>query len=1299
LATILLNKWADVATREEFWGKDSQGYRKRVRKAFREYDRWWNGLSIDGENAHVPALELAHKGYLPGDFTATFEKDGIKLGVLGLNSTFLQLADNIREGKLAVDVEQIREAGGGRLPSWAKTNDEVLLLTHQPRSWLRPSAQQDLEAHAIGPVDPILHLFGHMHESEQRSESRNGGPQQHRLQGAALFGLEGWGTKKEQRIHGYSACKLEFDEGFTRLRLWPRRMERPTGRWKFGADHRDYELKPGVGEVEPIIKVRNRPLHGVGSRPVELAKTLAQEAAVYVWDKADFEAGLAKNDTGDESREGAWEGPVDVAALRAGHLGDIQSQFLGLGHEFDKWLGAGSKVPGDPDPVRVFWLIGDDGRHRAKGRLACLARAGASHLVADTGRDLASSAKALEWCFGHIGGSTMGLISVELDGTTPSSLATTMSGVLARARNQGRADGGANPKLVIAGTLDQAEEAHRDLRQLLEISVFDATGRHMRHGRAAASNEHVFSQGLPMTASQLFGRDPELVRLRDAWRSRGTRVLSIVAFGGTGKSSLVNTWLEEMSKDGYRGADRVLAWSFYSQGTKENLVSADEFVGRSLEWLGAETVSLNPWARGRDLAERIKAQGRALVVLDGVEPLQHPPDVADVGGRLTDDSIWALVESLAGDDWQGLCVITTRVELSDLRPFEPGGREHRGTVDKLELTNLDEVHGAQLLGHLLGDEAESSELREVVRDVGGHALAITLLGHYLRDVHGGSLSGRFDLGKLTKSEREGGHARRVMDAYARWFQDNHHLAHLAILRLIGLFDRPAEPEAMKALLADPALQPLVHALDRVGGEVWNETVDALRRASLLNPPFPEDVGVLDAHPLVREHFRDDMRTENLEMWRQGNRRLFRHYSDEAPPLPADSKQMAPLYAAAAHGCAAELYQDVFDDVLLPRVWRGRRTNFSTRHLGQTGADLVALSNYFRDRRWTNLRDVPLTRDAQVLIRTNAGVRLRQLGRLRDARDCFGAVVAETRPDEATAEELENASYAAAQDCELLVVDGRLVSSESGGGESALESGRRAVEYADHGSDAYFQMHSRSSLAEVHFMLGDLEQAGALFDEAREIERTRDPHPPFLYSQGLYRYGYYLIERGDAASIVEDANQDPDWGSNGSDSSLLSKAIRLLILGAAHRSLIEDGDRSPTLIADAARILDEAYDQLRAAGYLDYLVRGILERSHFYRVRRERGDYRKAVADLRKAALEAERGQMWLLLADAQLGRAASGLAFWPDMTKPERSTAGAEIAEALREALELAGSIGYHRRDAMVADLRTRAAKAGLDVD
>jgi hypothetical protein len=82
----------------------------------------------------------------------------------------------------------------------------------------------------------------------------------------------------------------------------------------------------------------------------------------------------------------------------------------------------------------------------------------------------------------------------------------------------------------------------------------------------------------------IFGREEEVAWLDACWRD-GVRVASVVAMGGAGKSALVNAWLREMGADGWGGAQRVLGWSFYSQGT-DRLSSSDEFVASALKWFG-----------------------------------------------------------------------------------------------------------------------------------------------------------------------------------------------------------------------------------------------------------------------------------------------------------------------------------------------------------------------------------------------------------------------------------------------------------------------------------------------------------------------------------------------------------------------------------------------------------------------------------------------------------------------------------------------------------------------------------------
>ena len=69
----------------------------------------------------------------------------------------------------------------------------------------------------------------------------------------------------------------------------------------------------------------------------------------------------------------------------------------------------------------------------------------------------------------------------------------------------------------------------------------------------------------------------------------------------------------------------MLGWSFYSQGSKERATAADEFLNWALSKLGVKVDTTSASAKGEAIAEALTKQRRALLVLDGVEPLQHGP--------------------------------------------------------------------------------------------------------------------------------------------------------------------------------------------------------------------------------------------------------------------------------------------------------------------------------------------------------------------------------------------------------------------------------------------------------------------------------------------------------------------------------------------------------------------------------------------------------------------------------------------------------------------------------------------------
>ena len=158
-----------------------------------------------------------------------------------------------------------------------------------------------------------------------------------------------------------------------------------------------------------------------------------------------------------------------------------------------------------------------------------------------------------------------------------------------------------------------------------------------------ASVVHI--SGLPETGyERLVGRDAELKRLDDAWSDGRINIVSLVAEGGAGKSALVNEWLTRLQTDRYRGADCVLGWSFYSQGSKERATSADEFLNWALEKLSVTVATTSASAKGEAIAEALMRRP-TLLLLDGVEPMQHGP--GPQRGQLKDQGLRALLRRFA----------------------------------------------------------------------------------------------------------------------------------------------------------------------------------------------------------------------------------------------------------------------------------------------------------------------------------------------------------------------------------------------------------------------------------------------------------------------------------------------------------------------------------------------------------------------------------------------------------------------------------------------------------------------------
>jgi tetratricopeptide (TPR) repeat protein len=577
--------------------------------------------------------------------------------------------------------------------------------------------------------------------------------------------------------------------------------------------------------------------------------------------------------------------------------------------------------------------------------------------------------------------------------------------------------------------------------------------------------------------------------------------------------------MAELAHKDWRGAERVLDWSFYSQGTRDQgAATADFCVNRLLTDLGdPDPTHGSPEDRAQRLA-RLLNQQRTLLVLDGLEPLQYPPGAMQ--GRLKDNGMATLLRALVAQN-RGLVVITTREKLPEVEA-------HYGlaAVDH-DLQFLSPLAGAQVLHHAGARRAgpapiapEDPELQAASREVRGHALTLFLIGNYLRLIddsgRGGDIRQRQAI-RLHEADHElqndpsrpYGHAFKAMEAYARWFAkgDDSARLQLSVLQMLGLFDRPASAACLQAL-REPPIPGLSEIWHGKPERQWTITLNRLREIKLVEPGAE---GSVDTHPLIREYFARQLRENEPQGYQAAHARLFEHLCQTTEPYQPDTLDgLQPLYQAVVHGCLAGRQQQACDEVYVDRILRGAGYDgyYSTKKLGAIGADLGAVAAFF-EATWS--RPSPtLSQPDHAWLLNEAALSLRALGRLTEALEPMRAGL----EMDIKAEHWSNAAISANNLSELEVMLGAL--------EPAVEDARRAIAYADriappdwaqqmvHHTSAADALHQwGGTQAQGHRPQDDgtaaLSEARQLFEQAEALQRQNQPQYELLYSLRGFQY--------------------------------------------------------------------------------------------------------------------------------------------------------------------------------------------------
>jgi hypothetical protein len=824
---------------------------------------------------------------------------------------------------------------------------------------------------------------------------------------------------------------------------------------------------------------------------------------------------------------------------------------------------------------------------------------------------------------------------------------------------------------------------------------------------------------LPIPSSDLIGREKELALLDNAFSDPKKYVISIIAGGGVGKSALTYAWLDRIKPD-YGGAKMIFGWSFYSQGSHDTQNSSAPFFQEAFRFFNYDKqLPKDEVEKGRELAKCLREKPSVLI-LDGMEPLQHPVKI--LNGEIRDTALKELLRCVIryGLSDKSLVVISSRQPIVEFEQWKQG-------YEKIDLNVLNEKQSADLL-ETLGVRGSREDLEKAGSDMGGHALSLLLLGRLLADRFNGDVQRRDRLPNLFEDEKHGGHALRILQYYDKeYWQEKNFFKRLCcritgkqsperiFMRLLGLFDRPMGLKE-KQVLCEKA--DFAKPLTALNDDEFQALEKRLENAGLL---LKADKSVIrtewDCHPLIRNHFGQIFRKEEENAFQQAHLVLFEYY--QAVPgdnyQPDTLEEMEPLYRAVVHGCLAGEYQKALVDVYLGRIDRDGES-YADKKLGAYAQGLTAISAFFPEG-WEKPVSKGLSEANQAWLLQAASFCLTSLGRLAEA-------VEPRKLNTIIMERFENWTNAViSAEClvDLYLSIGSLKDAEN----AADQSITYADTYFTYEIDLYHCMVSLIRLATVLHQQGDLQESLMYFQEAEKIETScygisdldlQESLKNFQEAEKLeksYRISdlcqqdlqKFLKKFQEAEKIQKYSHKFPSnlfagifgawycnllldyytdkekfeivleqgraWQYSRLGCSLVTISFNLLNIARALFAL--------NRLDEASVEFDESVKGIRKSGTIDNTPPFLLARAKFFRHQKQ---FPEAWHDLDEAKDIIERCGMKLYAVDANL---LEGNLF---LDKDD----GNEAMKCYKQAKELIGFTGYHLRDAELELLAARLA-------
>jgi tetratricopeptide (TPR) repeat protein len=560
-----------------------------------------------------------------------------------------------------------------------------------------------------------------------------------------------------------------------------------------------------------------------------------------------------------------------------------------------------------------------------------------------------------------------------------------------------------------------------------------------------------------------------------------TRVVSVVAVGGTGKTALVEQVVSSLKGKDDAG---LLVWSFYEDPRTEEFlrVACEYFTGESEIPAGGRLERLQ-WVLSSDRPH--------LLVLDGLERVQAEASDGRVRGVIEDPQLKRLLRFLAGGPGQARALITTRFPVVDLHNWD-GGRCRTECLDDL---SRDESR-AVLRGW--GVRGSDEALDRLVEPLGGHALSTAVLGSFLGNLCDGDVSKapmfrRDDaVGHDPKAAKLG----RLLDEYAAALEQDQR----DLLALLATFPRGATLGDMRYLTSSG--RRVAGGLMRYDVSRISSMLERLKALGLLFAYGTGEARTYSAHPFLREYFQDLLRVSRHRVHDAVRSRLVATLEGRPLRPPTEKWELDQIEGLIEHTRLAGRMREAFS-----LYWK-RLGSFSHlgKSLGENARGLRIVSGFASEGRVEKLSS-DLTSEQQALLAGAWGLFSEYLGDLHAARSAFEYSL--SRHEFAG---LSNECVAVLLNlCEVELLSARMA--------AAREAAERALLVATKTHHLEQQIDAHAYLATVLGAQGDLQGAIANFDAARKLESRA------LYSiRGVWE-AEYLARCGATAAAYKQTIQN------------------------------------------------------------------------------------------------------------------------------------------------------------------------------